>query len=154
MQALRLWPEFSLYQDPDHHFAISQLSAAMRLRNGLDALFLSSISRMRASAAARFCLRVAISAAAATARSAMIACISRGRADRALPPSGLVKISGDNAGVLSRHRLTGLDRLYQRAIRSEEIVPIVALGVVEQFAQCPHREGLRLVHARNVILHG
>jgi hypothetical protein len=60
----------------------------------------------------------------------------------------LAKIFGDKASVPSRHWLTGLDRLYQRAIRSEEFVPIVALGVVEQFAQCPYREVLRLVHAR------
>jgi hypothetical protein len=67
--------------------------------NNLNPLFLSaSISRMRASAAASFCLSAAISAAATTARSAMIACVSRGRANRALPPSGLVKISGENAG--------------------------------------------------------
>jgi hypothetical protein len=49
------------------------------------------------------------------------------------------------------HWFTGLDRLYQRAIRSEEIVPIVALGVVEQFAQRLCRKGLHLVHARNGI---
>jgi hypothetical protein len=34
------------------------------------------------------------------------------------------------------------------AIRSEEFVPIVAVGIVEQFAQCLRRNGLRLVHAR------
>jgi hypothetical protein len=78
----------------------------------------------------------------------------RGRADRAFPPSGLTKIFGDDAGVLSRHWLIFGDRLYQRAIRSEEFVPIVAVGVVEQVAQCLHREGLRLVHARNVLRHG
>ena len=44
-------------QDPDHHFASSQLSAAMRSRNGFNALSLSSISRMRASAAASRCGR-------------------------------------------------------------------------------------------------
>jgi hypothetical protein len=49
--------------------------------------------------------------------------ISRGRADRALPPSGLLKIFGDNAGVPSRllspcrRGLAGRDRLYQRARR-------------------------------------
>jgi hypothetical protein len=78
----------------------------------------------------------------------------RGRADRAFPPSGLAKIFGDDAGVVSRHWLIFGDRFYQRAIRSEELVPIVALGVVEQVAQCLHREGLRLVHARNVLRHG
>ena len=49
--------------------------------------------------------------------------LRRGRADHAFTPSGLAKIFGDDAGVLSRHWLTGLDRLYrlyQRAIRSEE----------------------------------
>jgi hypothetical protein len=90
-------------QDPDHHFAISQLSAAMRSRNGFNALSLSSISRMRASAAASFCLNVAISAAAVALRSAMIAFVSRGRADRALPPSGFAKIFGDKAVIPSRH---------------------------------------------------
>jgi hypothetical protein len=90
-------------QDPDHHFAISHLSAAMRSRNGFNALSLSSISRMRASAAASFCLNVAISAAAVALRSAMIAFVSRGRADRALPPSGFAKIFGDKAVIPSRH---------------------------------------------------
>jgi hypothetical protein len=61
MQGLWLRPEFSLYRDPDH-FAISQLSAAMCSRDGLNAVFLSSISRMSASAAASFRLSVAISA--------------------------------------------------------------------------------------------
>jgi len=78
----------------------------------------------------------------------------RGRADRAFPPSGLAKIFGDDAGVLSRHWLAGCDRLYQRAIRSEELVPIVAVGVVEQFAQRLRRNGLRLVHARERIAAG
>jgi hypothetical protein len=79
-------------------------------------------------------------------------CLRRGRADRAFPPSGLAKIFGDDAGVPSRHWLTGLDRFYQRAIRSEEFVPIVAFGVVEQFAQRLCRRGLRLVYARNASL--
>jgi len=90
-------------QDPDHHFAISQLNAAMRSRNGFNTLSLSSISRMRASAAASFCLSVAISAAATAARSAMIAFVSRGRADRALPPFGSAKIFDDKAVIPSRH---------------------------------------------------
>ena len=89
-------------QDPDHHFTILQLNAAMRSRNGFNALSLSSISRMRASAAASFCLSVAISAAATAARSAMIALVSRGRADRALPPSGFAKIFGDKAVIPTR----------------------------------------------------
>jgi hypothetical protein len=38
------------------------------------------------------------------------------------------------------------DRLYQRTIRSKKFVPIVAVGVVEQFAQCPYREALSFVH--------
>ena len=101
-------------------FAISQLSAAMDSRSssnvgvllilsdfhhvdGLNLLSLSSISRMRASAAASFCLSVAISAAAVAARSAMLAFVSRGRADRALPPSGLANILGDKAVIPSRH---------------------------------------------------
>jgi hypothetical protein len=75
----------------------------MRSRNGFNALSLSSISRMRASAAASFCLNVAISAAAVALRSAMIAFVSRGRADRALPPSGFAKIFGDKAVIPSRH---------------------------------------------------
>jgi hypothetical protein len=78
----------------------------------------------------------------------------RGRADRAFVPPGLAKIFGDDAGVISRHWPAGRDRFYQHAIRSEKFVPIVAVGVVEQFAQCPHREGLRLVHARNVLRPG
>ena len=61
------------------------------------------ISWMRALAAASSCLSVAISAAAAAVRSTVIASISRDRAGRALPPSGLAKIFGDNAGVPSRH---------------------------------------------------
>jgi hypothetical protein len=69
--------------------------------NGLNPLFLSaSISRMRASAAASFCLSVAISVAAVAVRSAIIACVSRGRANRALPPSGFAKIF-DKAGIPS-----------------------------------------------------
>src|SRR5271156_656713 len=60
---------------------------------------------MRASAAASFCLSVAISAAAVTVRSTMIASVSRGRADRALHLSGLVKIFSDNAAFL---RVIGL----------------------------------------------
>jgi hypothetical protein len=63
-----------------------------------------------------------------------------------------------SATIRALLRVIGLffgDRLYQRSIRSEEFVPIVAVGVVEQFAQCLRRKGLRLVHAaRNVILHG
>jgi hypothetical protein len=130
-------------QDPDHHFAILQLSVAMRSRNGFNAVSLFSISRMRASASASFCLSVAISAAAVALRSAMIAFVSRDRADCALPlsgfaksiangtclrcghadrvflPSGLAKKFGDNSGVPSRHWLAGLDRLYQRAGRSD-----------------------------------
>jgi hypothetical protein len=66
-----------------------------------------------------------------------------------------VKIFGDNAGVPSRHWPAGHDRLYQRAIRSEEFIPIIAVGVVEQFEQRLCREGLRcFVHARNVLRHG
>jgi len=69
--------EFSFYRDPDHHFAISELSTAMRSRNGLNALSCSaSISRMSAgpqqAAAASLCLSVAISTAAAAARSIII----------------------------------------------------------------------------------
>jgi len=48
----------------------------------------------------------------------------------------------------------GRDRLYQRVIRSEEFVPIVAVGVVEQFAQRPCRESMRFVHTWNVLRHG
>jgi hypothetical protein len=133
---------------------------------------------------------------------------SRDRADRALLPSGLAKIFGNNAGVPSVTGLAGpagdraavrkvqpahaaralqlalwlrrshlhsilpredirrrcgrsfaslahrLDRIYQRAIRSEEIVTVVALGVVEQFAQGQHRESLHLVHAQNLLSRG
>src|SRR5580698_8588894 len=76
---------------------------------------------MRALAAASSCLSVVISAAAAAVRSTIIASISRGRADRALPPSGLLKIFGDIAGVPSRllspcrRGPAGRDRLYQGA---------------------------------------
>jgi hypothetical protein len=101
--AMRRVGDAAEVQDPDHHFVISQLSAAMRSRNGFNALSLSSIFRMRASAAASFCLSVAISAAAVAARSAMIAFVSRGRADRALPPSGFANIFGDKAVIPSRH---------------------------------------------------
>jgi hypothetical protein len=83
--------------------------------------------------------------------------LRRGRADHAFTPSGLAKIFGDDAGVLSRHWLTGLDRLYrlyQRAIRSEKSSSQSSVGVVEQFAQCPHCEGLHFVHARTVLRHG
>jgi hypothetical protein len=52
-----------------------------------------------------------------------------GRADRVFMPSGLAKIFSDNSGVPSRHRPARRDRLYQRAIRSEELVPIIAVGV-------------------------
>jgi hypothetical protein len=45
-------------------------------------------------AAASSCLSVVISAAAAAVRSTIIASISRGRADRALPPSGLLAVAG------------------------------------------------------------
>jgi hypothetical protein len=55
---------------------------------------------------------------------------------------------------MRRHWPAGRDRFYQRAIHSEEFVPIVAVGVVEQFAQSPHRKGLRFVHARNVLRPG
>jgi hypothetical protein len=81
-------------------------------------------------------------------------CLRYGHADRAFIPSCLAKIFGDDAGVLSRHWPAGRDRLYQRAIRSEEFVPIVAVGVVEQFAQRPCRESMRFVHAWNVLRHG
>jgi hypothetical protein len=60
--------------------------------------------------------------------------LGRGRTNRAFTPSSLAKIFGDKASVPSRHWLTGVDRLYQRAIRSEELVPIAAVGVVEQLA--------------------
>jgi hypothetical protein len=63
-------------------------------------------------------------------------------------------IEASRPGPPLRSQLTGRDRLYQRAIRNEELVPIVAIGIVEQFAQCPHREVLRLVHAWTVLLHG
>jgi hypothetical protein len=63
------------------------------------------------------------------------------------------KIFGDDAGVASRHWLIFGDRLYRRPIRSEEFVPIVAVGVVEQFAQCLRRKGLRLIHTPNVLRH-
>jgi hypothetical protein len=46
----------------------------------------------------------------------------RGRADCVFTPSGLAKIFGDDAGVASRHWL-------------------VAVGVVEQFAQLPAPQG-------------
>jgi hypothetical protein len=72
-----------------------------------------------------------------------------------VPASGLAKIFGDDAGVPSRHWLIGLDDLYQRAIRGDELVPIVALGVVEQVAQClRRREGLHSIHAWNVLRRG
>jgi hypothetical protein len=80
--------------------------------------------------------------------------LRRGRSDCAFTPSGLAKIFGDDAGVASRHWLIFGDRLYQRSIRSEEFIPIIAVGVVEQFPQCLRRKGMCLVHARNVILHG
>src|SRR6516162_1567857 len=79
-------------------------------------------------------------------------CLRRGRTDRVFLPSGLAKIFSDNSGVPSRHRPARRDRLYQRAIRSEELVPIVAVGIVEQFAQGQHREGLRLVHAQEPMV--
>jgi hypothetical protein len=60
-------------------------------------------------------------------------------------PSGLAKIFCDNTGVLSRHWLASRHRFYQRAIRSEEFVPIGAVGV----AATPVPRGLRFVHARN-----
>ena len=119
---------------PDHRFAISQFS------------------RMRASAATSFCLSVALSAAAAAVRLIMITSASR-RADRALPRFGFVKIFGDKAGVPSRHWLTPRDCFYQRAICSDELVPIVTVGV-EQFAQRLRREGLRFLHAWNVLRRG
>jgi hypothetical protein len=81
-------------------------------------------------------------------------CLRCRRADRAFIPSCLAKIFGDDAGVLSRHWSAGRGRLYQRAIGSEEFVPIVAVGVVEQFAQRPRRESMRFVHAWNVLRHG
>jgi hypothetical protein len=56
--------------------------------------------------------------------------LGRGRANRAFTPSGLAKIFGDAGAVLSRHWLAGLDRFYQRAIRSEELVPIVVDAAV------------------------
>jgi hypothetical protein len=41
---------------------------------------------------------------------------------------------------------------YQRAVRSDQLIPIIAIGVVEQVGQCMHRcEGLHSVHARNVL---
>jgi hypothetical protein len=52
----------------------------------------------------------------------------RGRANRAFPPSGLAKIFGDDAGVVLRHWLIFGDRLYQRASRSKEFVPIGGRG--------------------------
>src|SRR5271169_4464060 len=137
-------------------FAISQLSAAMRSRRSssvgvrlalsdfhdVNSLNLSAsvalcgpISWMRALAAASSCLSVAISAAAATVRSTIIASISRGRADRALPPSGLAKIFGDAVAVLSLHWLVFDNRLAQRPIQSDEFVTIVAVALVEQRAQ-------------------
>jgi hypothetical protein len=57
-------------------------------------------------------------------------------------------------GVPSRHWLAGLDRLYQRSICRGQFVPIIAVGIIEQFAQCQHRENLRLVHARNLLPRG
>jgi hypothetical protein len=57
----------------------------------------------------------------------MDTCLRRGRTNRVFLPSGFAKIFGDDAGVPSRHWLIFGDRLYQRAIRSEEFVPIVAL---------------------------
>jgi hypothetical protein len=64
----------------------------------------------------------------------MDTCLRRGRANRALPPSGLAKIFGDAGAVLSRHWLIFDNRLAQCPIRSDEFVPIVAVAVVEQFA--------------------
>jgi hypothetical protein len=71
-----------------------------------------------------------------------------GRADRVFLPSGLAKIFSDNSGVPSRHWPGRRDRFYQLSICSDEFVPIVAVGIVEQFAQGQDRESLRLVHAR------
>jgi hypothetical protein len=65
---------------------------------------------MRASASASFCLSVAISAVAVAARSTIIISASRGRANRALPASGLVKIFDDNGGVPLRST-AGIARL-------------------------------------------
>jgi hypothetical protein len=72
-------------------------------------------------------------------------CLRRDRADRAFPPSKPPQMFGDAGAVLSRHWLIFDNCLAQHPIRSDEFVPVVALGVVEQAAQCPHREGLRLV---------
>jgi hypothetical protein len=47
---------------------------------------------------------------------------------------------GDAGAVLSLHRLIFGDRLSQRPITSNEVVPIVAAVVVEQFAQRPQRD--------------
>jgi hypothetical protein len=58
----------------------------------------------------------------------------RGRADRALPSSGLAKILGDAGAVFSRHWLVFDNRLAQRPIRSDKLVPIAAVALVEQFA--------------------
>ena len=74
-------------------------------------------------------------------------CLRCGRADRVFLPSGLAKIFSDNSGAPSRHRPARRDRLYQRAIRSEELVPIIAVGVIEQVAQGDHCQSLRLIHA-------
>ena len=75
---------------------------AMILGNNAGVLVLLVLS---ASAAANFCLSVAISAAAvavlvaAVVRSTIMTLASRDRADRALLPSGLAMILGNNAGL-------------------------------------------------------
>jgi hypothetical protein len=51
-----------------------------------------------------------------------------------LTPSGFAKIFSDNSGVPSRHWPARRDRFYYRAVRSDKLVPIVAVGVIEQFA--------------------
>src|SRR6516162_10253228 len=138
---------------------------------------LSVFSRTRGSAAASFCLKVAISAVAAgvltaaVVRSTLITSMRRDRADCAVPlsglakirtgtcwrrdrinraftPSGFAKIFRDNSGVPSRHWPARRDRFYQLSICCDEFVPIVAVGIVEQFAQGQDRERLRFVHAR------
>lgn len=79
------------------------------------------------------------------------ACVRRSRVDREFSPSKPAQMFGDAGTVLSLHWLVFGNRLSQRPITSDEIVPIAGAVVVEQFAQRPQREDSCLVHARNVL---
>ena len=75
-----------------------------------------------------------------------------GRADRGFIPAKPAEIFGYAGAVLSRHRITGCDRVLQHTNQSEEFVPVVAVELIEQIAQCSSREDLRFVHARGPVI--